>query len=90
MGPAYGAENLGNFIGPAGLAPIAGSSNFLSPEVTAYAAIPAMKYFAGWSILAPVAVLFIGFETRGRTIDQIDNAPTGTPTESLPVGTRLG
>jgi MFS transporter, putative metabolite:H+ symporter len=69
MGPAYGGGNLGNFIGPAGLAPIAGSSNFLSPEVTANARIPAMNYFAAWYILALVAVLFIGFETRGRTID---------------------
>jgi hypothetical protein len=44
----------------------------------------------GRPILALVAVLFIGFETRGRTIDQIDSALTGTPTESFPVGARLG
>jgi putative MFS transporter len=90
MGPAYGAGNLGNFIGPAGLALIAGSSDFVSPEATANARIPAMNYCVGWYILALVAVLFIGFETRGRTIDQIDSALTGTPTESFPVGARLG
>ena len=49
-----------------------------------------MNYCVGWYILALVAVLFIGFETRGRTIDQIDSALTGTPTESFPVGARLG
>ena len=35
-----------------------------------------MNYFAAWYILALVAVLFIGFETRGRTIDEIDIALT--------------
>jgi hypothetical protein len=35
MGLAYGAGNLGKFIGPAGLAVIAGSSNFVSPAATA-------------------------------------------------------
>jgi MFS transporter, putative metabolite:H+ symporter len=53
---------------------IAGSSNFVSPEATADALIPAMNYFAAWYVLALVAVLFIGFETRGRTIDEIDSA----------------
>jgi MFS transporter, putative metabolite:H+ symporter len=73
---AYGAGNLGKFIGPAGLALIAGSSNFVSPQATADALIPAMNYFAAWYVLALVAVLFIGFETRGRTIDEIDSALT--------------
>jgi MFS transporter, putative metabolite:H+ symporter len=48
MGLAYGAGNLGKFIGPAWLAVIAGSSNFVSPAATAEAMIPAMNYFAGW------------------------------------------
>jgi MFS transporter, putative metabolite:H+ symporter len=65
MGLAYGAGNLGKFIGPAGLALIAGSSNFVSPQATADAMIPAMNYFAAWYLLALVAVLFIGLETRG-------------------------
>ena len=49
-----------------------------------------MTYFAGWYILALVAVLFIGFETRSRTIDQIGSALTGSPTEPFPVRPRLG
>jgi len=32
-----------------------------------------------------VAVLFIGFETRGRTIDEIDNAFTAQGTVVAPV-----
>jgi putative MFS transporter len=74
MGLAYAAGNLGKFIGPAGLAVISGSANFVSPEATADALIPTMNYFASWYILALIAVLFIGFETRGRTIDEIDSA----------------
>jgi hypothetical protein len=75
-GTACGAGNLGKFIGPAGLAVIAGSSNFVSPQATADALIPAMNYFAVWYALALVAVLFIGFETRGRTIGEIGSTLT--------------
>jgi MFS transporter, putative metabolite:H+ symporter len=82
---AYGAGNLGKFIGPAGLAVIAGSSNFVSPEATADALIPAMNYFAAWYVLALVAVLFIGFETRGRTIDEIDSVLTAKGPAAAPV-----
>src|SRR6202022_3440012 len=85
MGLAYGAGNLGKFIGPAGLAVIAGSSNFVSPQATADALIPAMNYFAAWYVLALVAVLFIGFETRGRTIDEIDSALTAKGPVAAPV-----
>jgi putative MFS transporter len=75
MGLAYGAGNLG-ILGPAGLALIAGSSNFVSPQATVDALIPAMNYFAVWYVLALVSVLFIGIETRGRTIDEIDSTLT--------------
>jgi putative MFS transporter len=85
MGLAYGAGNLGKFIGPAGLALIAGSSNFVSPQATVAVLIPAMNYFAAWYILALVAVLFIGFETRGRTIEEIDSALTAKGPVTAPV-----
>ncbi|HUA55819.1 MAG TPA: MFS transporter, partial [Candidatus Sulfotelmatobacter sp.] len=67
MGVGYGVGNLGKFIGPAGLALIAGSSNFVSPKATLDALVPAMNYFAFWYVLAAAAIWFIGFETRGRT-----------------------
>ena len=72
MGVVYGVGNLGKFIGPAGLALIAGSSNFVSPKATVDALIPGMNYFAVWYIIGAVAIWFIGMETRGRTIDEID------------------
>jgi putative MFS transporter len=79
MGVGYGVGNLGKFIGPAGLALIAGSSNFVSPKATLDALIPGMNYFAFWYVVAALAIWFIGFETRGRTIEEIDSdltAPT--------------
>ncbi len=72
MGFVYGIGNLGKFIGPLGLALIAGSSNYVKPEVTMDALIPGFAYFAFWYVLGAVAFWLIGMETRGRTIDEID------------------
>ena len=72
MGIGYGVGNLGKFIGPAGLAVIAGSSNLVSPQATLDALVPGMNYFASWYVLAALAAWFLGIETRGRTIQQID------------------
>jgi MFS transporter, putative metabolite:H+ symporter len=73
MGLVYGVGNLGKFIGPAGLALIAGSANYVKPEATLAALVPGFAYFAFWYVLGAVAFWFIGFETRGRTIDEIDS-----------------
>jgi putative MFS transporter len=74
MGLVYGVGNLGKFIGPAGLALIAGSSNYVAPKATLEALIPAFNYFAFWYVLGAVAFWFIGMETRGRSFDEIDAA----------------
>ena len=82
MGLVYGVGNLGKFIGPAGLALIAGSSNYVKPEATAAALIPGFLYFASWYVLGALAFWLIAIETRGRTIDEIDaelNAPAPEP-----------
>jgi putative MFS transporter len=76
MGLVYGIGNLGKFIGPAGLALIAGSSNFVSPKATLAALIPAMNYFAAWYFVGMLAAFF-GVETAGRTIEEIDEAMHG-------------
>jgi MFS transporter, putative metabolite:H+ symporter len=90
MGFVYGVGNLGKFIGPAGLALIAGSSNFVNPKATLDALIPGFNYFAFWYLLGAFAFWFIGMETRGRTIDEIDSAlsapraaPAPTPGRAL-------
>ena len=77
MGLGYGFGNLGKFIGPAGLAIIAGSDNFVSPKATLDALVPAMNYFAFWYLVGAAAIWFIGFETKGRTIQDIDGQLTG-------------
>jgi putative MFS transporter len=79
MGFAYGFGNLGKFIGPAGLAVIAGSDNFVTPKATLAALVPAMNYFAFWYLVGAVAIWFIGFETKGRTIEEIDSTLNATP-----------
>jgi putative MFS transporter len=76
MGLGYGFGNLGKFIGPAGLAVIAGSDNFVTPKATLDALIPAMNYFGFWYLVAAVAIWIIGIETKGRTIEEIDSALT--------------
>jgi MFS transporter, putative metabolite:H+ symporter len=72
MGLVYGVGNLGKFIGPAGLALIAGSDNFVSPKATADALIPGFNYFAEWYLIGAFAFWLIAPETRGQTITQID------------------
>jgi putative MFS transporter len=74
MGLVYGVGNLGKFIGPAGLALIAGSDNFVSPKATIDALIPGFNYFAQWYLIGAFAFWLIAPETRGRTIAQIDEA----------------
>jgi len=72
MGSAYGFGGIGKIIGPIGLALIVGSSNIVKPEVTIAAIVPSFIYLAAWSALAGIAYAFIGFETKGRSIEQID------------------
>ena len=74
MGISYGIGNLGKFIGPAGLALIAGSSNYVKPEATFDALVPGFLYFAFWYVLGAFAFWFIGFETSRRSIGEIDTA----------------
>jgi MFS transporter, putative metabolite:H+ symporter len=73
-GVVYGTSSLGKFIGPAGLAVIIGASNYVAPQATSAALVPAFAYFASWYILAVIAFLFIGIETKGRTIEELDAA----------------
>ena len=66
MGLGYGFGNLGKFIGPAGLAVIADSDNFVTPKATLDALVPAMNYFALWYLIGAAAIWFIGFETKDQ------------------------
>lgn len=72
MGSAYGFGGLGKVIGPWGLAMIVGSSNMITPKASVAALFPAYTYLAAWFVLAGLAYLVIGIETRGRSLETIE------------------
>jgi MFS transporter, putative metabolite:H+ symporter len=72
MGSAYGFGGLGKIIGPLGLALIAGSSNIVTPQASVAAIGPAFIYLAAWYLLAGIVYYFFGIETKGRSIEYID------------------
>ena len=74
FGFVYGMSNLGKFIGPAGLAVIIGASSYVTPKATLDGLVAGFNYFAAWYVLAFLAYLFSGIETRGRTIEELDAA----------------
>ena len=74
MGFSYGIGNLGKIIGPLGLALIVGSSNYVSPKVTLDGIFPALLFLAFWYGQAGLVFAFLGFETRGRSIEDISSA----------------
>lgn len=81
MGSAYGFGGLGKIIGPLGLAVVVGSSNLVLPAASSAAVTPAFLYFAAWYALAGLMYLFVGFETRNRSIEDIDR---GLDQQSVP------
>ena len=79
MGSAYGFGGIGKVIGPLGLALVVGSSNVVKPEATLGAIQPAFLYLASWFALAGAVYLFLGIETKGRTIEEIDRSLKPVP-----------
>lgn len=85
MGSAYGFGGLGKIIGPLGLALIVGSSNVVKPEASIAAIEPAFIYLGAWFALAGAVYLFLGIETKGRSIEEIDQSLTkAQPTAARP------
>ena len=78
MGFSYGIGNLGKIIGPLGLALIVGSSDYVSPKVVPSALFPALLFLAFWYGQAALMFLLLGFETKGRSIEEI-NRTLDTP-----------
>src|ERR1700726_1162794 len=72
MGSAYGFGGLGKVIGPLGLALIVGSTNIITPKASVDALLPAFSYLAGWFALAGLAYIFVGMETKGRSLESIE------------------
>jgi MFS transporter, putative metabolite:H+ symporter len=72
MGSAYGFGGIGKIIGPAGLALIVGSSNYLKPDVPLPQFPTAFLYLGCWFLMAGVVYYFFGLETKGKSMEQID------------------
>src|SRR5829696_5486433 len=72
MGSAYGFGGLGKIFGPVGLALIAGSSQIVNPEATTAGLTPGFIFLACFAALAGLVYFFIGIETKGKSIEEID------------------
>ncbi len=84
MGLAYGVGNSGKIVGPLGLALILGANDLIEPAANLDSLGLAFVYFASWYVLGIIAYWFIGFETKGRSFEEIDEsfatqAASGTP-----------
>jgi MFS transporter, putative metabolite:H+ symporter len=73
MGSAYGFGGLGKIFGPAGLALIAGSSDVVNPGATIAGLTPGFIFLACFAALAGFVYLVLGVETRGKSIEEIDD-----------------
>jgi len=74
MGSAYGFGGLGKIIGPLGLALIIGASDVLKPGAPVANIVPAFIYLGSWFAMAGAVYLFLGIETKGRSIEEIDRS----------------
>jgi len=75
MGLAYGVGNSGKILGPLGLAVILGASDPIKPAAPNLDLLgPAFLYFASWWVLGIIGFWFIGFETKGRSFEEMDSA----------------
>jgi putative MFS transporter len=74
MGSAYGFGGIGKIIGPLGLALIIGASDVLKPGAPVDNIVPAFIYLGSWFAMAGAVYLFLGIETRGRSIEDIDRS----------------
>jgi len=72
MGSAYGFGGIGKIIGPVGLALIVGSGNYLKPDVPLPQIPLAFVYLGCWFLMAGAVYYFLGIETRGKSIEEID------------------
>ena len=78
-GVSFAASGVGKITGPLGLALVAGSANLILPKATIAAIVPSFGYLAFWFILVSVTMFFIGMETKGRTLEQIESDLSGAP-----------
>ncbi|MBV8776704.1 MAG: MFS transporter [Alphaproteobacteria bacterium] len=82
MGLSYGVGNMGGKVfGPLGLALIMGAGDIIKPAAPNLKMLaPAFIYFASWYLLGVVGFWVFGYETKGRSFEDIDRTLDGQPT----------
>lgn len=80
MGSAYGFGGFGKIIGPLGLALIVGASNPVNPAANLKGLLPAFAFLAAFYLFGALIYAVLGFETRGRSIEEIDRTLSSTNT----------
>lgn len=76
---AYSFSGIGKISGPAGLALIIGSFNFITPQAMLPAVLLAFVYLACRRALAGLVYGLIGIETKGRSFAEIDGMLRAEP-----------
>jgi putative MFS transporter len=79
VGLAQFANGVGKIVGPLCLAVIAGADNFVHPQATASAVMPAFVFLAGAGLLVGVAFTFLGVEPHGRPVSLFGGTRSGNP-----------
>ena len=82
-GSTYGFASLGKITGPLVLALFAGSGNIVTPRATIDAVSPAFIFWG--ATIYVVSILFLcGYETKGKTLEEIERMITKTEPTTLP------
>jgi putative MFS transporter len=77
VGLAQFANGIGKIVGPLCLALIAGADNFVHPQATASAVMPAFIFLAGAGLLVGLAFTFLGVEPHGRPVSLFGGTRSG-------------
>jgi putative MFS transporter len=77
VGLAQFANGVGKIVGPLCLAVIAGADNFVHPQATASAVMPAFVFLAGAGLLVGLAFTFLGVEPHGRPVSLFGGTRSG-------------
>jgi putative MFS transporter len=77
VGLAQFANGIGKIVGPLCLALIAGADNFVHPQATASAVMPAFVFLAGAGLLVGLAFTFLGVEPHGRPVSLFGGTRSG-------------
>jgi MFS transporter, putative metabolite:H+ symporter len=71
VGLQQAANAVGKIIGPVVLALIAGTDNYITPQATEAAVLPAFLFFAACSLVVGLCFTLIPIETHGKPL-QLD------------------